>query len=319
MSTVSELHPQAQAILQRIIESGEPAFETMTPQQAREIADARVIATAGAGPEIGGIEETEIKVKGRRVGLRTYRPKVDGATGPLPLLIYYHGGGFVVGNLDTVDTLCRTIVDAVGCMIVSVDYSLSPEHKFPAPVEDAFGAADWIIANTEALGADPSRIAIAGESSGGALTAAVPQMARSTGADWNLVLQIMVYPATDMHADSASYQRLADGYFLTQKKMRWFIDHYLESPDQADDSRASPLLSSDLAGLPPALIITSDLDPLVDEGNGYAQKLQEAGVPTDLHCFEGWPHGFAYWRGTEAHDRMFELIIAALKKAFAKD
>lgn len=317
MAVISMLHPQAQAILQRIVESGEPAFETMTPQQARQIADARVIATAGPGPEIGEIANSAIEVKGRRVGLRTYRPKA--AQGPLPLVIYYHGGGFVVGNLDTVDTLCRTLVDAVGCMIVSVDYSLAPEHKFPAPVEDAYGAAEWIVANAETIGADPGRIALAGESSGGALTAAVAQMAKAAGRDWKLVLQVMVYPATDMHADSASYRRLADGYFLTQKKMRWFIDHYLESPDQADDMRASPLLSPDLSGLPPALVVTSDLDPLVDEGNAYAEKLRQAGVPAELHCFEGWPHGFAYWRGTEAHDRMFELVIAALKKAFGKD
>lgn len=318
MQAGPELHPQAKAILQRIITSNEPPFETMTPQQARDIADPRVIATAGRGPEIGEISETETMVAGRRVGLRIYRPRpqIAGPT-PLPLLIYYHGGGFVVGNLDTVDTLCRTLVNAVGCIIVSVDYSLAPEHKFPAAVEDAFGAAEWVFAHVGELGGDPSRVAIAGESSGGALSAVVPQMAKAAGKDWNLVLQVLIYPATDMRAESASYRRLSEGYFLTQKKMRWFIEHYLENPEQAKDPRASPLLSEDVSGLPPALVITADLDPLVDEGNAYARRLEEAGVPTELHCFEGWPHGFAYWQGTEAHDRMYATVIGALRRAFA--
>lgn len=319
MRAESELHPQAKAILQSIIESNEPAFETMSPQQARDIADPRVIRTAGPGPQTGEISETETKVAGRRVGFRIYRPKPEAVgRGPLPLLIYYHGGGFVVGSLDTVDTLCRKLVDAVGCIVVSVDYSLAPEHKFPAAVEDAFGAAEWVFEQIDRLGGDASRVAIAGESSGGALTAVVPQMAKDAGKDWNLVLQVLVYPATDMRAESASYRRLADGYFLTQKKMRWFIDHYLESPEQASNPLASPLLREDVSGLPPALVITADLDPLVDEGNAYAERLRAAGVPTELHCFEGWPHGFAYWQGTEAHNRMYDAIITALRKAFAK-
>ena len=204
MSQMHRLHPQAQDILQRIIDRGEPAFETMKPVEARRIADARVIETAGPGPEVGDVEETSIEVEGRRVALRIYRPKAEAEGTSLPVVIYYHGGGFVVGNLDTVNSLCRHIVSAVGCLAISVDYSLAPEHKFPAAAADAYGAARWIMANVEDLGGDPHRVAIAGESSGGTLVAAATQMAKRAGDDWKLVQQIMVYPALDLHADSES-------------------------------------------------------------------------------------------------------------------
>ena len=314
---MSPLHPQAQAILQRIKDSGEPAFETMTAQQARAIADARVIASAGQGPETGPIRENTMQVKGRTVTLRIYRPKDAAADAALPLLIYYHGGGFVVGNLDTVDTLCRIVTESVGCTTVSIGYSLAPEFRFPAQAEDSYAATDWIIANAAALGADPSRIALAGESSGGTLAAAMPQMARAEGANWPLLMQIMVYPGLDWRMNSASYHRLSTGYFLTRDKMMWFRNHFLNTPDEADDPRASPLLREDLTGLPPAVVITADLDPLVDEGNDYAARLRAAGVPVELYCYQGWPHGFAYWAGTEAFERMKDTIIAALRRAFA--
>jgi acetyl esterase len=314
-ATPASIHPQARAILDRIVASGEPPLETLSVEAARAVADPRVIRTAGKGPEVGAVEDRAIPGPAGQVPLRLYRPKSSGGTGPLPVLLYIHGGGYVLGNLDTADAICRELVVRAGCIVVSAHYRLAPEHKFPAAAEDCYAAALWTARHAAALGGDPRRIAIGGESAGGTLTAVITQQGRDRG-ELGFVLQIMVYPSTDVGATFPSHLRLAEGYFLTPRKMRWFHDHYIRDASDAEDPRASPLRCKDFTQLPPALVITGGLDPLVDEGAAYADKLAAAGVPTVYRCYEGWPHGFMYWAGTEAHARAFDEMAAALRRSF---
>ena len=310
----SSLHPQAAEILERIIASGEPAFETLTAAQAREIADTRVLRTSAPGPAVGEVRDEFITVDGRRVDLRLYWPGQRGPA-PLPVLIYFHGGGFVVGTLDTIDAFCRAMTDRTGCLTVSVGYSLAPEHRFPTAYDDCLAATRHVARTAAALGADPARIAIGGESSGGMIVAMVAQELARSG-EIALVLQAMVYPMLDLNTDTESYARFADGYFLTRSKMRWFIDQALASPEQRADPIAAPWKAELPQGLAPALVVTAGLDPLVDEGNGYAERLRGAGVPVEAHCLEGWPHGFVYWEGTDAQRDTVALVSQALSRAF---
>ncbi len=309
------IHPQAKAILDRIVASGEPPLERLTPEQARAVADPRVIRTAGKGPEVGSIEDRTLAGPGGAIPIRIYKPAGNFGGVRLPIMIYIHGGGCVVGNLDTADAICRELTARVGCLVVSVHYRLAPEHKFPAAAEDCHAAALWIARHAEELGGDPKRIAIGGESAGGTLTAVVTQLLRDSG-EVAFTHQVMIYPAMDLGATFPSYARLAEGYFLTPRKMRWFHDHYMSSPRDADDPRASPLRCKDFRGLPPALIITGGLDPLVDEGEAYGERLRAAGVPTAYHCYEGWPHGFMYWGGTDAQTQALDETAAALRHSF---
>jgi acetyl esterase len=316
MRANATLHPQAEAILQRLIASGEPPMETLSPQAARAIADARVVETAGTGADVGAVTHHSLTVAGRAVTLRQYIPK-DPRPEPLPIVVYFHGGGFVVGNLDTVDSTCRNITQAVGCIVVSVGYSLAPEQKLPAAIEDCYAATKWVAEHAAALGGDADRIAVAGESSGGMLAALVAQMAHRSG-DFGLALQAMIYPMLDLNTTTASYERFADGFFLTRAKMRWFIEQAIAGPEQLAESWAAPWRAADLSGLPPAVIITAELDPLVDEGMAYARRLAEAGVEATAECYEGWPHGFVYWGGTEAQRRALDTVSEKLRAAFGR-
>lgn len=208
------------------------------------------------------------------IPVRLYRPAGSDAAAPLPVLVYYHGGGWVIGNLESHDSLCRKIANAGGFVVAAVDYRLGPESRFPAAVEDAFAAVQWLAAGPGGLAIDNTRIAVSGDSAGGNLSAVVTLLARDQGPA--LAHQALIYPATHFRRNTASHTEFAEGYLLTAAAQDWFRDHYLNDAADRDDWRASPLLAEDHSGLPPALVITAECDPLRDEGKAYADKLAAA-------------------------------------------
>ena len=220
--------------------------------------------------------------------VRLYAPEADG---PLPVLAYFHGGGFVIGDLDTHDGTCRELAVGAECLVVSVDYRLAPEHPFPAAPEDCYAATAWLAEHCAELGGDPTRLAVGGDSAGGNLAAAVALMARERGGP-PLAHQLLIYPVTDYAFETASYRENAEGYMLTLPMMEWFWNHYLSDPAQGDNELASPLRATSLAQLPPATVITAEFDPLRDEGELYAQRLSDAGVKTQMTRYDGVFHGF---------------------------
>jgi acetyl esterase len=222
------------------------------------------------------------------ISVRVYTPE---GTGPFPVLVYYHGGGWVIGNLDAYDPTCRALTNAARCVVVSIEYRLAPEHKFPAAPEDCYAALQWVGANADGINGDPMRIAIGGDSAGGNLTAVVAQMSRDRGGV-RPVYQLLVYPVTDHGYDTPSYRENADDYLLTKDAMVWFWNHYLGSESDGNSPLASPLRADNLRDLPPALVITAEFDPLRDEGEAYAAKLRDAGVPVMLTRYDGMIHGF---------------------------
>jgi acetyl esterase len=226
--------------------------------------------------------------------------------------MFFHGGGLMVGNLDTHDALCRVIADGSGRNLLAVEYRLAPEHKFPAAPEDCLAATRWALTHCEAINADPNDFALIGESSGGTMSAVVAEhLARDEGGA-KPRLQVLTYPSLDMATDSPSYERFAEGFFFTRVKAQYFFSHYLNSPADADDPRASPLRAPSFCGVCPTLIIAGGLDPLLSEAAEYARRLQFDGVPVEFHCFEGWPHGFLFWGGSEAFERAVSIATRAL-------
>lgn len=306
-----EVHPQALAVMERIERSGEPALETQTPQDARRYANARVANNGWPIEPMAEVSDRVLDGPGGELRVRLYRPN-DRAV--LPLIVFFHGGGFMVGNLDTHDALCRVLAARAQAALLAVEYRLAPEHRFPAAPEDCLFATRWAFENAAALGIDASHVALAGESSGGNLSAVVAQaFARSGGP--TLRLQVLIYPALDMRMQTDSYRRFAEGYFFTRAKSKYFIDHYLRSDADADDPRCSPVHAPSVAGVCPALIIAAGLDPLLDEAADYAARLRAADVPVDFHNYEGWPHGFMFWAHTEAAQRAVDTTVQALRYA----
>ena len=276
--------PQARATLDAVAALGLPPFEQGTPEAARAgLAARRKLTTAAPAP----VHEVENRLAGS-VPVRIYRPS---AQRPLPTLVYFHGGGWVLGDLDVYDGTVRDLANASGCMVVSVDYRLAPEHKFPAAADDAFAATKWVADNAAEIGADPARIAVGGDSAGGNLAAAVTLMARERGVP-KIAFQLLVYPVTDQAFETPSYHENAEGYGLTRKQMMWFSGHYLRSPADADDPLASPLRAPSLRGLPPALVVTAGYDPLRDEAEQYAERLKADGVEVRVERYPGLIHGF---------------------------
>ncbi|MDT5337156.1 MAG: acetyl esterase [Mycobacterium sp.] len=260
---------------------------TVARSQLRKLAsmiDARIAV---------GVRDSSVPGPAGSIPVRHYTPVRSEGSGPEPLLVFFHGGGFVVGDLETHDDLCRLMCRDAGVHVLAIDYRLAPEHPAPAAIEDCYAAYRWALEHAAELGADPSRIAVGGDSAGGNLSAVVCQLARTDGIDLP-ALQLLLYPATNFAADTRSKTLFADGYFLTKKDMDWFRDNYLggSSLDTADP-RISPLLADDLAGLPPAMVLTGGFDPLRDEGNQYADALAAAGVPVDHRQFGPLVHGFA--------------------------
>lgn len=267
---------------------------------------------------VARVEERVIPGPGGPIRLRFYWPKEADAGNPVPAIVYYHGGGHVIGSLDTHDFIARNLCAGAGALVASVDYRMGPEHKFPAAVDDSFAALEWVQANARGLGADPDRFGVHGDSAGANLAAVVALIAWDAGQP-RLRLQSLVYPVTDYTMSMPSYDRFATGYgILTREAMLWFRNHYLRRPEDAEDWRASPLKAASLAGTAPALVITAECDVLHDEGERYAAALREAGVPVEYREYSGMIHAF-FGMVPLVDDAMNaqRAVWAAFKRAFA--
>jgi acetyl esterase len=282
------LDSQAEAFLRQLDEAGGPPLNEMTPAEAREALAATVKETAGEPEPVGSISNRSILGPLGDIPIRVYTP--EGAS-PFPALVYFHGGGWVAGDLEMVDPLCTLLANRAGAVVVSVAYRLAPEHKFPAPLEDCYAAAQWVSDNAAEFDVDPRRIAVGGDSSGANLAAAVSIVTRDNGTP-DLAFQLLFYPVTNLDYETDSYRENGAGYFLTTDMMRWFWGHYLESEDNGRDMRASPLLVEDASGLPPTFVVTAEFDPLRDEGEAYAELLREAGNDVTVKRYDGQIHGF---------------------------
>jgi acetyl esterase len=284
------LHPQARALLRLMEERGVPPTHTLTPAEARAFYRDRRAFTQPDAPAVASVRDLEARGPAGPIPLRSYRPAGSGANAVLPVLVYYHGGGWVIGDLDTHDVLCRQLSNQSGCAVIAVDYRLAPEHRFPAATDDAIAAARWVHANAASLKVDPARIAVGGDSAGGNLAAVVALAAREAG-DLPIAFQLLIYPATDQRRGWPSHASNGQGYLLTKDSMDYYHDHYLDA-SQDLDWRASPLLHARHAGLPPAFVLTAGYDPLRDEGLQYAHALSAAGSRAALVNFERQVHGF---------------------------
>ena len=311
------LHPQAQALLQLMQDNGVAPTHTLTPQIARTQYRERRFYTQPTPPPMAQVRDLQAPGPGGVVPLRLYRPLGSSDDAPLPVLVYYHGGGWVIGDLDTHDTLCRELSSESGCAVVAVDYRVAPEHRFPSAVDDAVAAARWVRSQAAALHLDASRMAVGGDSAGANLAAVVAIAARDAG-DLPLRLQLLIYPVTDMRQTAASYDTRGSGYSLTADTMRYFRGHYIDTEAHHTDWRASPLLHPDLGGLPPALVLTAGYDPLRDEGLHYAQRLTEAGNTAAHICFERQMHGFiTLGKVIDEANVAVQLCAAQVRRALA--
>jgi len=311
------LHPQARALLNLIQQAGIPATHTLTPEEARRVYRDRRSFTQPEPVEVAAVEGLQAEGPHGPIPLRLVRPLGANAAVALPVLVYYHGGGWVIGDLDTHDTLCRQLANQAGCAVVAVDYRMGPETRFPAAVDDCIAATTWVQRNAGRLKLDGSRLAVGGDSAGGNLAAVVALAARESG-ELPIRFQLLIYPATDMRRGHASHSTNGDGYLLTRDTITYFHDHYIDDARHDLDWRASPLLHPNLAGLPPALVLTAGYDPLRDEGLDYAQRLSDAGTPTSYVCFEREIHGFILM-GRVLHEAntAVALCAAELKCALA--
>jgi acetyl esterase len=289
------LHPDARALLDLIEERKLPAMHTLTPVDARAFYRERRFFTQPSAPEVGGVIDTRCEGPRGAIALRIYRPLGAGASptkaSTLPVLVYYHGGGWTIGDLDTHDVLCRELCKGSGAVVVAVDYRMAPEHRFPAAVDDCIAATAWVHRHASELGVDRARLAVGGDSAGGNLAAVVAIAARD-GGTLPIAYQLLIYPATDMRRGHPSHASNGSGYLLTTETIDYYHDHYIAEPAHDLDWRASPLLHPDLSRLPPALVLTAGFDPLRDEGLEYANRLVAAGNRATYVCFERQIHGF---------------------------
>jgi acetyl esterase len=286
------LDPDAAAVYKAFQEAGRPPYETLTAPEARESYSLARFATNPEAPELARVDQLAIPSPHGGIPARLYVPKAlrthDGLS---PALVFFHGGGWVVGNLDTHDVACRKLADEGELIVISVDYRLAPEHKFPAAVDDAIAATKWIAANARELGIDAARLSVGGDSAGGNLAAVVAIAARD-GNGPAIAGQVLIYPAVDFAMTHRSHSEPETSVLLTHSVIRWFCAHYLDGTADIHDWRASPARAPTLIGLPPAYVLTAGADPLRDEGDEYAERLKQAGVPVTWRHFPGQFHGF---------------------------
>jgi acetyl esterase len=306
------LDPQAKALLDQMAEANAPPIEQLSPEQAREMFLA-MRDLAGPPETVAGVENRTVPGPAGDIPVRVYTPE---GSGPFPVLVWFHGGGWVIGDLETADVPARSLTNRAGCVTVSVDYRLAPEHRFPAAPEDCYAVTRYVEENAAQFNAGPGRIAVGGDSAGGNLAAVVAQMARDRGGP-PLVFQLLVYPVTSFDFGTASYRDNAEGYALTRASMEWFWSHYVADEVEARRPLASPLRADTLAGLPPAFVITAEFDPLRDEGEAYAARLREEGVRTDHRRYDGMIHGFFQMGGVLDQGRQaLDDAAAAVRTAF---
>lgn len=311
---VQKLDPQIAAILERATNSSAPELQTLSPAKAREQYLKGVQILAGTPRPISSVEDHVIETSDAALPARLYRPDAP-ASQSLPILIYFHGGGWSFGSIETHDHICRWLCAESEMLVLSVDYRLGPEHKFPAAVIDAIAATQWAADNVGALGADPAKLCIGGDSAGGNLAAVTTLHARDSGGP-AIAFQLLIYPATDMSMSFPSHTAFGDGLRLTRPLMVWSVSNYLRDGNDIIDPRASPLLAKNHKALPPALIITAAFDPLRDEGKAYAEKLSGAGAAVQYVCVDGVIHGFIGMTGVvDAARRTLKFAGAVLRKA----
>lgn len=310
------LDPQARALIDLMVERRVPAVHTLSPGEARSFYRDRRAFTQPEPPPVHEVRDLSMTGPGGTVAFRLFRPAPAGGSGALPLLVYFHGGGWTIGDLDTHDVLCRQLALAGGCAVLSVDYRLAPEHPFPAAVTDARTAWEYAISKSPDWGIDPHRVVVAGDSAGGTLSAVLCQELR--GEPVQPLLQVLIYPALDLSSEHPSWREFAHQPMLSAKQLRWYYGHYLEDGTDVHDPRVSPLLMQDLTGLPPAVVSVAGFDPLRDEGVAYAERLTDAGVPTQLLRESGLVHAYIWFTGIskasrEATTRLSRAIAAAVE------
>lgn len=310
------LHPQAKAALELL---------ALMPPMDYSLDGAQIRAALAQmpegespfspGDEVRRIEDLSIEGLAGRLSLRLYYPEAEGS---LPITLYLHGGGFVFGSPQMHDNVCRCLANRAASLVVSVDYRLAPEAKFPAALDDSLAALNWVVSHARSLGGDPSRIAIAGDSAGGNLAAVIANIDAENAAP-TFCHQVLLYPVTDCRFDSPSYRARGADYFLTTEMMQWYWKQYLPDQSAADDPRASPLRAKLSSAVAPATVITAEYDPLCDEGEAYVKALRAAGVVARLHRWEGQIHGFASMLGViDAADEALSVAATALQLAFKK-
>ncbi|MFL5882649.1 MAG: alpha/beta hydrolase [Actinomycetota bacterium] len=307
------LLPEIRSLLDQQATSGRPPLHHQSVEQARAFHAADAAALNGPPAPVAAVADRRVPGPAGELPVRVYTPEGEP---PFPIVVFFHGGGWVVGTLDTYDPLCRALAAATPAVVVSVDYRLAPEHRWPAAVEDAYAATEWASRNAAALGGAQHRLAVAGDSAGGNLAAVVALGARDRGGP-TIAFQLLVYPVLDAAGDTASWREYADGYHLTADGMRWYWDHYLGGADGAAPD-ASPLRAAFVGGLPPALVIGAEYDILRDEGEAYAARLAEAGVDASASRHAGVVHGFVRWRAvTGAAGDALQEAATALRSALA--
>ena len=339
------LHPEARALINLMQERGVPPTHTLSPADARHFFRERRFFTQPDAPQVALVQDLQANGPHGAIALRLYKPFVKTSGQALPVLAYFHGGGWVIGDLDTHDTLCRELANGSGCAVVAVDYRMGPENRFPAAVDDCFAATRWVHDNAVSLGLDASRLAVGGDSAGGNLAAVVSILARDGGNAGTaanaansgiaanartagtvvnvagalpIAFQVLIYPSTDMRRLSASHQTNGQGYVLTCDTIAYFQTHYTGDEAKYADWRASPLLCENLAHLPPAFVMTAGYDPLRDEGLAYAQRLTEAGNRATHICFERQIHGFiTMGRVMDEANAAVSICASELKRAIA--
>jgi acetyl esterase len=313
------LHPQTRALLDLIKQRGLPPTHTLSVAEARASYRDRRNVTQPAPQKVGHVQDLEARGPNGPIPLRLYRPKDVPDAAMLPVLVYFHGGGWVIGDLDTHDSLCRELTNLSACAVVAVDYRLGPEHPFPAAVTDCIAAARWVHDHAGEYKLDASRLAVGGDSAGGNLAAVVSIDARDRG-DLPIAFQLLVYPATDQHRTAPSHAENGEGYLLTRDTINYFVDRYIPDPAQYSDWRASPLLHPDLSNLPPALVLTAGYDPLRDEGAAYADRLCAAGDKASYVLFPRQIHGFVTMgKLIDEANTAVALCAAELRRALFRD